>query len=383
LPPREKERLSSSTIHAHTRAGFAAFVACIVAAALAMAAASAASAPGWVTRPTPTPSGSIDDVLMGVSCVSAQNCVAVGGPDDGPGLALVERSSGGRWSIAAVRQPAGTEQGLLRGVSCASKGFCMAVGEALSGAGVWSGFIERRAGAKWSFALIPKQPGWRQTFLQGVSCTSRTSCTAVGGYETRAEAWFPLAERWDGSRWLIQPAGRIQYGQLEAVSCISKDECIAVGTGVSSQLIERWRGASWSLVKAPNTGSAETNLEGVSCASGMACTAVGQSAIVDVAASPLAERWNGTTWRLQLPVMGLLGDLHGVSCGSPRSCTAVGEGALIERWNGARWLARQPSEGVPEKSLYGVSCVSANICTAVGSTVNSAGREAPLAEALG
>ena len=356
-----------------------------VAAVLALAAMSPslAWAAGWVGRSLPAPRGSADSVLMGVSCVSAQHCVAVGGPDDSPGAVLVERWNGTRWSIEAVRQPAGTEQGLLRAVSCTPSSACLAVGATRARTGAWSGLVERLAAGRWSFAAARKRAWWAASWLDAVSCTTPSACMAVGRYEDRAGVSFPLAERWDGSRWHIQPAGRIPYGELEGVSCTSADSCTAVGTDVSSQLIERWDGRRWSMVTAPGTGSDETSLRAISCTAGRACTAVGESVIVDVASFPLAERWNGITWSRQLPVRPQVGDLDGVSCGSQTSCTAVGAGELIERWNGQRWSVQQPANGTPEETLYGVSCLSAKVCTAVGSTIDSAGREVPLAQTLG
>ena len=63
----------------------------------------------------------------------------------------------------------------------------------------------------------------------------------------------------------------------------------------------------------------------------------------------MAERWNGTAWAMQsIPNPNGSGQLNGVSCTSASACTAVGYYGgyvtLAERWNGTvrargvRWL---------------------------------------------
>jgi hypothetical protein len=52
-------------------------------------------------------------------------------------------------------------------------------------------------------------------FLDGVSCTSRASCTAVGYSDTAPPITTSLAERWNGTKWVIQatpnPPGGLTY----------------------------------------------------------------------------------------------------------------------------------------------------------------------------
>jgi hypothetical protein len=84
------------------------------------------------------------------------------------------------------------------------------------------------------------------------------------------------------------------------------------------------------VVPSPNAGRATTanSLNGVSCTSPTACTAVGTYAN-SAADKTLAESWNGTSWSiLPSPNAGLpdaLNVLNGVSCVSTTACTAAGE----------------------------------------------------------
>jgi hypothetical protein len=131
----------------------------------------------------------------------------------------------------------------------------------------------------------------------------------------------------------------------------------------------------------------ESELSSVSCASPVACTAVGyfQSTGVDPPAHPWAERWNGSRWaiqRIQMPAGASSASLAGVSCASKRACIAVGsvayntahpppyyvQTAWIVRWNGHKWALASPAipSGSTGSGLSGVSCVAATACTVVG-----------------
>ncbi len=133
----------------------------------------------------------------------------------------------------------------------------------------------------WSDLPIPSGANGSQ--LGDVSCVSSTDCIAVGnetvsGPPARVADSIPLAERWDGSRWSIEPTVRpgTISSRLAAVSCTSSTFCLAVGSWTTTGqqrggLVERWDGSSWSIVRTPN-GFAATD---VSCVSKRACMTVG------------------------------------------------------------------------------------------------------------
>jgi hypothetical protein len=84
-------------------------------------------------------------------------------------------------------------------------------------------------------------------------------------------------ERWNGTSWAIQTNPTPEGSELEGVSCVSTTACTAVGyVGTPEPLIERWNGASWSPMPAPNpAGSTYTWLESVVCTSTTECIANG------------------------------------------------------------------------------------------------------------
>jgi hypothetical protein len=122
---------------------------------------------------------------------------------------------------------------------------------------------------------------------------------------------------------------------FDAVSCTSPRACTATGTyvdprGRSLTLAARWNGKTWRVERTPTPADyalsfSEPALDGVSCTSARACTAIGAYTPHGVAAY-FVESWNGKTWRLEAaphPGGFAHGALLGISCASAR-CTAVG-----------------------------------------------------------
>ena len=227
----------------------------------------------------------------------------------------------------------------------------------------------------------------------GVSCTSPRACTAVGSAGLGAR---PLVERSDGTRWTRQSdmASTTTGGELGGVACRTAAVCVAVGgtfvggvlDGLSAgrTLAERWAGHAWTLQQAAVTTSAAGTLYSVSCTSASACTAVGEFETDGGAVVPVAERWNGSAWSLEVPPnppkVGSAppsdgADLRSVSCVGDAFCMAVGDrifggyaddNAFAAVWDGASWkLLPVPQPGSPV-SLSSVSCWSATGCVAVG-----------------
>ena len=282
----------------------------------------AVSASRWSIIHSPNPSGG-EAELDGVSCVSATDCIAVGG-DLRNGSTVVEHWSGKKWSI--IHSPRGVGSG---GVSCVSASDCTAVGPPSQ----WNGTV-------WS---ITPSPTPSDGSLAGVSCVSAVDCIAVGRIGNDA----------GGSTGGDDAAGHT--------------------------LVEQWNGTKWSIVHAPNP-SVGGALMGVSCVTAVDCTAVGNSFGVSDGhtynKSALVEHWNGTKWSITLSKGGIA--LDGVSCVSATDCTAVGfsirapisgpqvSTTLVEHWNGKKWSVIPSSNPSGGGVLLGVSCVSATHCAAVG-----------------
>ena len=356
-------------------AGWAA--ACLAAAATILIGASAApattSGQGWSVTPSPNPRVPTGQ-LFWVSCPTAHSCMAVGTyvKASGEGVNLAEQWNGNSWRILPTPNPSGIAVSGLFGVACTSASACMAVGASTTAAGTARALAERWNGTRWTIQPTPNPPQGGG-FLNGVSCTSASACTAVGTSNAGT-----LAERWNGTRWTIQPTPNPAQGGggFSGVSCMSASACTAVGGSSAGTLAERWNGTRWTIQPTPNPAQGGGFLTSVACASASACTAVGVSN-----AGTLAEGWNGTTWRIQptpTPARAQFAFLNTVACTSPSACTAAGayinsSGAfqtLAEHWNGTAWH-RQATPNQGSSLLIGVSCTLAAACTAVGYSNNN------------
>ena len=336
----------------------------------------------WSVQQVPDPQPRLPSDLLGVSCTVASACTAAGYD----GAALAEAWNGTSWSTQRITTPPGAATSELDGVSCPAIGACVAVGEYRgNGNGFMVPFAERWNGTSWSLLRIPANPGASPfdngSFLTGVSCISLSACTAVGYFYDTVGGLSTLAEVWNGTSWSIQPtpdAPGASESVLSRVSCTSATACTAVGyshaTGdfaPRTTLAEAWNGTTWSIQQTPlRHTAADHTLDGVSCTSATACTAVGH-----VGGETLAERWNGTRWSLQRTPHADRGHeaLFGVSCTSASACTAVGaayDGVVAETWNGTSWSIQQAPG--PPGFVWGragsLSCTSASACTAVVSS---------------
>ncbi len=327
--------------------------------------------------------------LLGVSCVTARNCLAVGidhNARPGAGGPLAETWNGATWRTVGVRLPPGATAGVLSGVSCVSAARCVAVGSSYDkGSGRGFALADTWNGRAWTPVQLPG-PGGADASLSGVSCKSAASCVAVGSSVSGGPA-VPLAEIWDGKRWTQTrpPAsgGGLTISDLGAVSCASPARCVAVSVseGPPVAVIESWNGRVWSMRKGTGLpGDLGAVLAGASCPSAGDCVAVGFSMFA-MATAGLSMIWNGTSWQVPsvpLPDGGTSGShLDGVSCAAVNRCVAVGaiesyptgtSTAAAVTWNGRAWTAtRVPAPGKNKTSIFAdVTCPTATDCVAVG-----------------
>ena len=380
---------------------FAAAVA--VCAVVSTTTTAAAASSGWSVVVTPNPAGARASGLAAVTCSAAGACTAVGQFQRGARvLPLAERWNGTGFSIQPTPTPAGSPAfSALSGVSCPAAHECTAVGNYVTSA--LSGFTlaERWDGTTWSIQRTANRPAALASQLLGVSCPTATVCTAVGSYQKNVEQSFVLAERWNGATWSLQripsPPGS-SISSLTAVSCSAVNACTAVGTftshGEDLPLAERWNGSTWSIQPVPTPTSEGGDLAGVSCTAVHACTAVGEFVDqADAHSFALAERWNGSAWSIQRPPTppgGVNAFLGGVSCPASTACTAVGDYVIIrankevtlaEHWDGTTWSVQStPHPGNGTDGLTAVACPATTSCIAVGVQFRRHGRFFPLGE---
>jgi hypothetical protein len=304
------------------------------------------------------------DELSGVACPAMNNCVAVGysslGETGGdPTYTLAERWLNGSWSV----RPTGGLEGSLDGVSCGTAATCTAVGDVITSdsSGTTATLAEGGNGAKWSVETTPTPAGATNAGLASVSCTSATDCMAVGFYSdpVTTEARF-LAEHWNGSAWTIlpNPACTAVNCDFTSISCSAPNTCMAIGDNAAYS----WNGTTWN----PQATPSGEDYYSVSCPKTNSCMAVGNSD---------AANWNGVSWSSVSPGGSVA--LQAVSCSSSTLCTAVGlvpnsagtkNVPIADRWNGASWTVQDMpySKSFYAIAITAVKCREAAPCMAVG-----------------
>lgn len=355
----------------------------------------------WMLQATPNVGGSSTDNLSGVACTTATSCIAVG---SGGGGTLAEAWNGTTWSIEASPNPVGRMSSALHGISCISQNACTAVGASYDGSNGSETLVEFWNGSTWSIQTSPNVSGALMNDLAGVSCTSATSCLAVGNADQSFgdNASQQLIESWDGTSWSIQPAPAVgSNAVLSAVSCTSVNACTLVGSyggrdnviGLDSPLAETLIGTTWTSQQIPlPPGGQYGYLNSISCTAPSACHAVGSyNGGTGTHFKPLAESWDGSAWMNQalplwpdqaMPDSTSNDYLFGISCISATACTAVGFGTTLaaESLSAGTWSTESPPSPPEAQSgrLQAVSCASAPSCIAVGYVTLAGGSQTTL-----
>ena len=176
------------------------------------------------------------------------------------------RWNGTKWSTVPMPDPGTTASAavnLLLSVSCTSATNCWAVGVYIkydTSKAVLNEILHWN-GTKWALIKAP-HPGLsgnnQGSLLQNVRCTSASNCWAVGEYQNLSAAIVNQALHWNGNTWSLvstpNPGGTgnsSDSSMLQGVDCSTASSCWAVGSYKSggSTLNEalRWKGGSWSV----------------------------------------------------------------------------------------------------------------------------------------
>jgi hypothetical protein len=310
--------------------------------------------------------------------------------------------------------PGNSKNVILTGVSCSASSACTAVGytEVLNPGAIppcevggdcppeappspstysFTAVAERWDGQSWGVQTVATPAA--DTQLTGVSCSSLTSCTAVGAsYSSGAQGQqsTPVAEQWNGNSWgALGQKVTPPEGAFEGVSCLDSSACIAGGSDPIGLLAEQWDGFIWIRQASRDpwavVSSNAATFSGVSCTDAAVCTAVGYHQGVSgsgtATGSAFAEQMSqGALWHVKV-INGPAGasgvQMNSVSCLSAWACHAVGTyytgssgnaNPLWAYWNGIYWSTTEPPTpvGASQSSLQGVSCTQDGNCTAVG-----------------
>lgn len=272
----------------------------------------------------------------------------------------------------------------LWGVAAISRSDAWAVGVSGDQRSGGQTLAEQWDGTQWRIVASPS-PGGRYAILYSVAAVSATDVWAVGFYGNSTGGTESLIERWNGASWSVVPSPNPAAinNELFSVAVVSASDIWAVGfisipgpnySATDETLVEHWNGAVWRVVPSPNPLLVSDHLEGVTALSSHDVWAVGTGGATG---QTLAEHWNGTRWTVvpsATPAAG--GDLRDVAADSSSDVWAVGydvpasgSQTLAERWNGTSWqVVTTPSATAPNPALSGVAAISPLDVWAVGST---------------
>jgi len=237
-----------------------------------------------------------------VDCYSATRCGLLRGDYPGRGLTTWNGTS----LSASVTAPWASR---VDAIACPSATVCHAIGLEPNGGAI----ALRTSGSGWVASYLGQ--AWPHTTLD-VSCPSASFCLATSGSAYRT--W-----RWNGSTWAN--AAKTDDGQLldvESVSCTSSSSCTAVGDGRSG----RWNGKAWSVRDLFPIYGASYSMD---CATSSTCLVVDDRG--------RWWRGGGSTWTTAKsfdPTSEWVSDL---SCPNSSFCLATDLVGNAVRWNGTTW----------------------------------------------
>jgi hypothetical protein len=304
------------------------------------------------------------DTLVGISCSSPRNCVALG--TDVTAHAVASTISlawnGHKWQLTP-RPPEPVSS-----ISCTSITFCMAIGNhdkavkwdgrawspadqifgstalnvSCTGAGFCMGIGPANAfswnGSSWTDQTASTQVPGDFVSLASVSCGSPDFCNLDGSFTlddctscnqcSGCDNTYPITEQWNGRAWDPDPDSPSGV----AVSCPTASFCLEL----SNNYANVWSDGAWTQQNI----TFPIQMTGVSCATATSCLAIGNAFSSAAHASvSYAEYWNGTSWRrLAAPWPG--GGVAQVSCPRATWCMAAGTAGNRTRaaeWNGTKW----------------------------------------------
>jgi hypothetical protein len=289
---------------------------------------------------------------------------------------------------------------ILIGVACSGRGYCSAGGSYTDKSGNGQAMVVTESRGKWGRGVEVKLPlnaaSDPAAEVNGVACTSRGNCVAVGYYQPNpggsGDSGFIVTEKHGAWGRAVSaaplPSGTTASG-LYAVTCPAAGSCVAAGyvivkSGFEGLVLAQSRGR-WTehVLHAPRGGGPE--LAGIACTRPGYCVAVGyyfptnlQTFSRPVAYDESKGKWGRAT-AVKSP-KNLSGDLSGFvgdACVPSGFCLAAGyyeAGAhsysMAASLKGGRWSATAEIDARPPHAsaadVYGVSCASPRLCVAAG-----------------
>jgi hypothetical protein len=356
----------------------------------------------WTTTVLPMDTSDFDVAPGAVSCVDATHCVVTGASTNSNGTTsslVVYTLSGATWVESTVAGPSSVTDPLLTQLQCFAGAQCVATGYGFDQATQWPiPIVARGNGTSWSVTELSNADDFGLSSLSSLSCSSATSCLAVGSLQDFEGHPHPLTATLVNNTWTLTMLGNptgTEDGQLQSLSCGAAGSCEAVGwstvthSGSSDLLTETLTQGQWS---AAATSPVFPSAAGAFVDAAIGCvtseclvlgsfTPAGAGDLLGGPASMFAGvDVAGSLSSVAAPTLPSIPDsyLRSVSCASATTCVSVGYGnpfensvaTIVENENDGQWTSTVlPSPPGLAADLTSVSCASTSSCVAVGSAV--------------
>jgi|GEM_PF-4610948 len=283
--------------------------------------------------PVPADAGSSPALtsFQSVSCVVGGSCQMVGVylTSGNEVHSVVDTFSGGTLSGSPKEfSPVGSNLGIeLGAISCSTATTCVAVGAQAGQSAENATYVEDNAGV-WGNGVIvanPKDPSNPAEYLASVSCVAPGDCLAAGNWVDKNGNGFSETFTESGGSWGhaidIPVSSKFNNPFADSVSCVSSVKSCTVVGGVSDNggalhaataQMTNGKWGQFALTGVPFGAITDHELLGVSCTSGVQCTAVGY---YNTSGATGGTEAMGATWVTGLPP-GTVTGLHGTEVNS-------------------------------------------------------------------
>ena len=266
--------------------------------------------------------------LNAIACPTADTCYAVGGSGvSGSGTSrFITRTtnSGGTWAKQSATDSAASSLTYF-GVSCLSSNTCLAVGGNY-GTSRYYATLKASTGA-WSLPTTTTT-----SHINAVSCVAGGNCYGAGGSSSSTRVTTRFAPLTD-STWTITTQDSVaSSGLLNAIHCTTNDLCYAVGqNGVVVKTTNASTTGTWTVLASGLTN----NLRSIHCANDNTCWAVGNATAPAGNTSPILKTTNGGTSWVSQNVAAFADSLYSVRFSDANTGVIVGaNGTVLRTTNG-------------------------------------------------
>lgn len=232
-------------------------------------------------------------------------------------------------------------------IACPTESFCLTLDQ--------HGFVTMSGGSGWGTPTLIDSSQYDT--WNALSCSSATSCVAVGVASRPNTTETGLYSSWNGTTWSSPIAVDPDSGGFSSVSCATSTSTFCVATdgaiGGGGHVVI-FNGTFWSTPK-----DLDPSLDGDAFQERVSCPSVSFCEVVN--SDGEAFTYNSGSWSTAT-VLDAPQTPQSISCTSSSFCVEAG-GTDVLIFNGSTWSSHSTVD--PTGDMVAVSCVPSTLCVAV------------------